>query len=44
MQESIGADPSPEKIKEYLWATLNSGRVVPGYFVVPSIIVPADGS
>jgi len=35
MQESIGSDASPEKIKEYLWATLNSGRVIPGYFIAP---------
>lgn len=30
MQDSIGADASPEKIKNYLWSTLNSGRVIPG--------------
>ena len=31
MEATIGADASPEKIKEYLWSTLNSGRVIPGY-------------
>ncbi len=31
MQTSIGGDISDAKITEYLWSTLNSGRVVPGY-------------
>jgi citrate synthase len=31
MKSSIGNDLSDEKIKEYLWTTLKSGRVVPGY-------------
>ncbi|KAG6911475.1 hypothetical protein DXG01_014549 [Tephrocybe rancida] len=31
MQEEIGSDVSREKIKEYLWKTLKSGQVVPGY-------------
>lgn len=31
MKESIGNDLSDEKIKEYLWSTLKSGQVVPGY-------------
>jgi citrate synthase len=31
MKASIGNDLSDEKIKEYLWATLNAGQVVPGY-------------
>lgn len=33
MQESIGEDASPEKITEYLWSTLKSGRVIPGYVI-----------
>lgn len=31
MQKSVGDNASPAKITEYLWSTLNSGRVVPGY-------------
>jgi citrate synthase len=31
MKDSIGNDLSDEKIKEYLWSTLKSGQVVPGY-------------
>ncbi|CAG8681112.1 520_t:CDS:2, partial [Acaulospora colombiana] len=31
MQKTVGDNASPEKIKEYLWSTLNSGQVVPGY-------------
>ncbi|KAJ2010109.1 citrate (Si)-synthase, partial [Coemansia sp. S85] len=32
MQEEIGTDtPTEDQIREYCWATLNSGRVVPGY-------------
>jgi len=30
MQKAVGDDMSDEKIKEYLWSTLKSGRVVPG--------------
>ncbi|RKF56446.1 Citrate synthase, mitochondrial [Golovinomyces cichoracearum] len=31
MKTEIGDDLSDEKIESYLWATLNSGQVVPGY-------------
>ena len=31
MQSSIGTSYSNEDIKKYLWATLKSGQVVPGY-------------
>jgi len=31
MQQAVGSDPSPSQVKDYLWKTLNSGRVVPGY-------------
>ena len=31
MQSTIGADFTDESIKSYLWDTLKSGRVVPGY-------------
>ncbi|KZS99039.1 citrate synthase [Sistotremastrum niveocremeum HHB9708] len=31
MQKVVGDSPSLEQIKEYLWTTLKSGRVVPGY-------------
>ncbi|KAF8959017.1 citrate synthase [Flammula alnicola] len=31
MQKEIGSDITNEKIKEYLWKTLKSGQVVPGY-------------
>ena len=31
MQESVGGDLSDKSITDYLWSTLNSGRVVPGY-------------
>lgn len=31
MQKSVGDSATPEQIKEYLWSTLNSGQVVPGY-------------
>jgi len=31
MKKSVGGDSSPEKIKEYIWSVLKSGRVVPGY-------------
>lgn len=31
MKKSVGNNPSPEKVKEYIWSVLKSGRVVPGY-------------
>ncbi|CEH19134.1 citrate synthase [Ceraceosorus bombacis] len=31
MQDKVGPNASHEQIKEYLWDTLKSGRVVPGY-------------
>ncbi|KAJ7452495.1 citrate synthase [Mycena galericulata] len=31
MQAELGTDVSHEQIKEYLWKTLKSGQVVPGY-------------
>lgn len=31
MQSHIGTDFTDESIKSYLWSTLKSGRVVPGY-------------
>src|ERR1700712_2004019 len=31
MKQTIGDDLSDKKITDYLWETLNSGRVVPGY-------------
>jgi citrate (Si)-synthase len=31
MQKAVGTEPSSERVKDYLWETLNSGRVVPGY-------------
>lgn len=31
MQEKIGEDASDEAVKEYIWSTLKSGQVVPGY-------------
>lgn len=31
MKKSVGSDLSDQSIKDYLWTTLNSGRVVPGY-------------
>ena len=31
MKQSIGDDLSDQKVKDYLWETLNGGRVVPGY-------------
>lgn len=30
MQAQIGADASDEKVKDFVWQTLKSGRVVPG--------------
>jgi citrate synthase len=31
MKESVGNDLSDKSITDYLWSTLNAGRVVPGY-------------
>lgn len=31
MKASVGNDLSDQSIKDYLWSTLNSGQVVPGY-------------
>ncbi|KAJ3332250.1 citrate (Si)-synthase [Blyttiomyces sp. JEL0837] len=31
MQADVGTDASDEKIKDYIWKTLKSGQVVPGY-------------
>ncbi|EPZ34399.1 Citrate synthase, mitochondrial [Rozella allomycis CSF55] len=31
LQEDVGDNPSDEKIKEYIWNTLNNGQVVPGF-------------
>lgn len=31
MKKSVGNDLSDKAITDYLWSTLNSGRVVPGY-------------
>ncbi|CAE6535043.1 unnamed protein product [Rhizoctonia solani] len=31
MQKAVGEDPSHDQIREYLWKTLKSGQVVPGY-------------
>jgi citrate synthase len=31
MQQEIGTDITHDKIKDYLWKTLRSGQVVPGY-------------
>jgi citrate synthase len=31
MKKSVGSDLSDKSISDYLWSTLNSGRVVPGY-------------
>lgn len=31
MKKAIGNDLSDQAIKDYLWSTLNSGQVVPGY-------------
>jgi citrate synthase len=31
MKDSVGTNVSDETIKEYIWSTLKSGRVVPGY-------------
>ena len=34
MRDEIGDDAPHEKIKEYLWSTLKSGRVIPGCFSI----------
>lgn len=31
MMEKIGQDPTKEQISQYIWDTLNAGKVVPGY-------------
>ena len=31
MKEAIPASYGEKKVTDYLWSTLNSGRVVPGY-------------
>jgi citrate synthase len=31
MKQSVGNDLSDKSITDYLWSTLNAGRVVPGY-------------
>jgi citrate synthase len=31
MQKELGNNITHDKIKEYLWKTLNNGQVVPGY-------------
>lgn len=31
MKAAVGNDLSDQSIKDYLWSTLNSGQVVPGY-------------
>lgn len=31
MQAKIGEEPTDEAVKEYIWSTLKSGQVVPGY-------------
>ena len=31
MQKEVGMDPSEDTIREYLWKTLKSGQVIPGY-------------
>lgn len=31
MRSQIGEDASDEKVAEYVWSTLKSGQVVPGY-------------
>jgi len=31
MQKQVGNDVTPEKVKEYIWSVLKSGRVIPGY-------------
>lgn len=31
LQEQLGADPTDDHVKEFIWKTLKSGQVVPGY-------------
>jgi hypothetical protein len=31
MQKEIGMEPSADTIREFLWKTLKSGQVIPGY-------------
>lgn len=31
VQDQLGEDPGKEKLEEFVWATLKSGKVVPGY-------------
>jgi len=31
LQEQLGANPTDEHVKEFIWKTLKSGQVVPGY-------------
>ncbi|KAF6757091.1 citrate synthase [Ephemerocybe angulata] len=31
MQSKLGEEPTDEAVKEYIWSTLKSGQVVPGY-------------
>lgn len=31
MQKEIGMDPTEDTVREFLWKTLKSGRVIPGY-------------
>lgn len=31
MKENVPENPSPQDVKDYLWKTLKSGRVIPGY-------------
>lgn len=31
MQEHVGTDPTDKDVTDYLWSTLKSGRVIPGY-------------
>ena len=31
LQAEVGVDPSDDKLKEFIWKTLKSGQVVPGY-------------
>lgn len=31
LREAVGPEPTDEEIKAFLWKTLNSGQVVPGY-------------
>ena len=46
MQGEIGMDPSQDTIRDYLWKTLKSGRVIPGYGhgVLRKPVLPAFAS